>query len=298
MSFTERNFPSPEPAGETIPDGVRVSLLRWFAQHGITSPQKLWPQFCQREGYGDFSEIAEDISRRFGDHAGSRFTGLMEVHFERQASRMVFAGGHDYNAEPALRALPTPQFLDVLELAVASARYNSHEAVEEINRLFSKRGIYYRFSERSGLAEWHGDQGVRRSVVRPAIDCLRDPRMAGASSEFDAALGHMRSGSIKQLEDAIEESAKSVESAMKVLAREHDIRLTGKETARPLLDALVKGGVVAAESDQAVLAASRLRNAYGGHGAGSQARQIPSGVAELTVASAASAISYLGRLLP
>lgn len=64
MTFTERNFPPPEAAGEVIPDGVRVSLLNWFAQEGITSGQKLWPTFCQQEGYGTFDEITDDISRQ------------------------------------------------------------------------------------------------------------------------------------------------------------------------------------------------------------------------------------------
>lgn len=296
MSFTERNFPSPEPAGETIPDGVRVSLLTWFAQQGISS-QEVWPSFCQREGYGGFSEIVDDITRRFGVESGTRFAASMQAHFQRGKSRIAFVVGHDYNAEPALRALPTPQFLDVLELSVASARYNSHEAIREINRLFSKRGIYYRFSERSGLAEWHGDQGAYTTVVRPALDSLNDSRMAGARSEFDTALVHMRNGSVKDLEDAIEEAAKSVESAMKVLASEHGTALTGRETARPLFDALTKARVVVVEADQAVLAASRLRNAYGGHGAGSQPRQVPPGTAELTLRAAATAISYLGSML-
>lgn len=298
MTFTERNFPSPEPAGEAIPDGVRFSLLNWFAEQGITSAQKLWPLFGQREGYGTFNEIADDISRRFGSAAGSHFTDYMKAHFRSERSRMVFVPGHDYSAEPALRALPAPQFLDVLELAIASTRSDSYKAIKEVNRLFAKRGVYYRFSDGSGLAEWHGDQSLYSTVVRPAIDCLSDPRLAGAKSEFDAALGHMRNGSTKDLEDAIEEAAKSVESAMKVLAQQHAVRLAGKETARPLFDAIAKAGVVRPEADKAVLAASGLRNANGGHGAGGQPRQIPPEIAELTLRGAASAISYLAAMLP
>lgn len=297
MTFTERNFPRPEPAGESIPEGVRVALLNWCAQAGVTDAQELWPIYCQREGLANFREIGEDITRRFGPKSGAAFTSAMEAHFKREQSRIGFVGGHDYNAEPALLALPTAMFLDVLELAVASASHRGYLVTEEINRLFTKRGIYFRFSNH-GLAEWHGDEGAHSAVVRPALDQLSDPRLLGARSEFDAALAHLRAGTDKDREDAIEEAAKSVESAMKVLAAEHRIRLSGKEAARALFDALVKGSVVVAEADQAVLAASRLRNAYGGHGAGSHPRVVPEGVPELTLRSAASAISYLGRLLP
>ena len=297
MTFTERNFPPPEPAGEAIPDGVRVSLLAWFADQGITSAQKLWPQFCQREGYGSVKDVSDDIAWLFGPVAGTHFEDVMQAHFKRQRGRRVWSPGYDYEADPALGALPTPQFLDVLELAVASADYQRYQAVQEINRLFSKRGVNYRFDESSGLAEWHGDQSLHAAVVRPALDCLTDPRLAGAKSEFDAALHHMRNGSTKDLEDVIEEAAKSVESVMKVLAGQRGVKLTGKETAKPLFDALATSGVVTTEADQAVLAPSRLRNAYGGHGAGAQPRQIPAEVPELTLRSAATAVTYLGAML-
>lgn len=297
MTFTERNFPPPEPAGEAIPDGVRVSLLNWFAQYGVASATDLWADYCQHEGYGTFDEAADDIGRRFGVPARSRFQDTMAEHFKREKSRGVGSPGTDYNAEPALRALPAQQFLDVLEMVAQQAGYESYLPIEEINRLFKKRGIYYRFAD-DGTAQWYGDESAYVTVVRPALDALTDDRLAGARSEFDAALVHMRNGTFKDLEDAVEEAAKSVESAMKVVLVEHGETLTGKETARPLFQKLSAAGIVSAEADNAVLAPSRLRNAFGGHGSGAQPRQVPLDIAELAVRSAASAVCYLAICLP
>ncbi len=297
MTFTERNFPPPQPAGDVIPDGVRVSLLGWLAQNRMGSPTQLWGTLCQYEGYGTFDEVAAEVARRFGQDASDHFLGEMNAHFKREQSRMSFAAGVDYNAEPAIRALPAPQFLDVLEIAIRNADYGGYRFAEEANRLFAKRGVNYRFSD-AGEAEWHGDEGAYLAIVRPALDALRDNRMAGARAEFDAALAHLRSGSTKDVEDAVEETAKAVESAMKVVLAESGVTLKGKETARPLFDRMSKAGVVPAAADDAVLAASRIRNAFGGHGSGAQPREVPPGIAELAVRASASAICYLASRLP
>src|SRR3954470_17514512 len=103
MTFTERNFPSPEPAGEVIPDGVRGALLRWFSDQEIIDEQELWPMFCQREGYARFSEMSDDIERRFGLEAGTRFATEIAASVKRDQHRTMRVGGHDYNADAALR---------------------------------------------------------------------------------------------------------------------------------------------------------------------------------------------------
>lgn len=96
-----------------------------------------------------------------------------------------------------------------------------------LNDLFATRRIGYRFDE-SGKAEWHGDEGVYRDVVRPALDALDDSRLAGCRQEFEAALGHLRSGTPKDHEDAIEEAGKAVESALKVVLDTRSIPRSGQ----------------------------------------------------------------------
>ena len=69
-------------------------------------------------------------------------------------------------------------------------------------------------------------------VVAPNLfRVLGDSRLSASRSEFEAALHHLRQGTVKDLEDAIDEAAKSVESAMKVLLAEHGVTTTGRKTA-------------------------------------------------------------------
>ena len=166
-----------------------------------------------------------------------------------------------------------------------------------LNDLFAARRIDYRFNG-DGKAEWHGDEGIYLDLVRPALDALDDGRLIGCRQEFEAALGHLRAGTPKDREDAIEEAGKSVESAMKVALAEHSIQRVGNETAEPLWNLQRDGNMVPPKTKDAILATSRLRNEYGGHGQGGEIRVIPAGVPELAVRAAAAAICYLAALLP
>jgi hypothetical protein len=296
MTFSERNVAPRTPTGPDIPDGVRVSLLAWFNRENGTTPTHLWTTLCQREGYGDFTEIEDDLRERFGDEDANAFMARIRDHWARDRGRMTAMPGVDYNAEPALKAIPPALFLDVLEYALQNS-YAYLQGIEEINRIFSKRGVFYRFNY-SREAEWHGDQGLHEALLRPALDVLTDPRLIGVASEFGAALRHLRAGAVKDREDAIEEAAKAVESVMKVTCDVRAIARSGKETATPLFEKLRDGGIVEAEADSAVLAAARIRNQWGGHGSGGQPRDPPQELAELAVRVAATAIVFFGSRLP
>ena len=80
---------------------------------------------------------------------------------------------------------------------------------------------------------------------------------------------HLRAGTVKDEEDAVEEAAKAGESVMKALLQEHGAALTGKETARPLFELLSKNGIVVAETDSGDgdgASAERARWPRGGSG--------------------------------
>jgi len=297
MSFSERNAPPRRPAGLKIPQGVRAALLRWFEQQSIANPTRLWATLSQKEGYGSFADVATDILERFGKDDAEGFSTAMKEHWARDQSRVAARSGVDYDAEPALRAIPDALFLDVLEYGIAAIGPGRVETVEEINRLFSKHGIYYQF-DYAGHAAWHGDPGAYTAVLQPAMTVLVDLRLLGCESEFSAAIHHLRSGTMKDREDAIEEAGKSVESAMKVVLLERGVTLAGKETAQPLVEKLVQQGIAIPQADRALLSAARIRNEFGGHGTGAKIRNIPQGVPELAVHVAASTIIYLAGLLP
>jgi hypothetical protein len=277
---------------------------------GPPSAQEIWRLLCQRIGYGEPIDVAEDIKARFGDDA---VVAVAEaLHDEWSAQRASPKSDPDRYAVPALKTIPAPLFLDALEIAIEILRKRPREwpsgmlsdvafddagAISEFNRLFGLRGIHYQF-DAQGKAQWTGDPGTRAVVVEPALVALQDLRLAGAASEFQTARDHLRAGTAKDLEDAIDEAAKAGESAMKVLLDEHGQTRTGKETAMPLFGLLRDAGVVEAEADSAVLGAARIRNEWGGHGAGATPRAIPDGLAQLAVHSAASALTYLASRLP
>lgn len=271
-------------------------MLGLFAEMGIT-PSILWQRLLRREGLNQLGEIIDDFRHRFRDEAVQLFQQGLKASAERSRKRSWFEEGVDYNAEPALMVLPAPLFLDVEEDGAELSEHSLWRVVEEANRLFSKRGIHYRLND-YGQAEWHGDQATYEAVVLPALEALRDPRMQGARSEFEAAVAHLRAGTDKDREDAIEEAGKSVESAMKVLLDAQKVARNGNETAFPLSDMLSSNRIVIAEAKEAVVGTARIRNSYGGHGAGGTARKVPSRLAELAVRSAATAITFLVAHLP
>ena len=144
-------------------------------------PTTLWENLVRRETYSRWDEIEADIRARFSDADADRFGAEMADHWNGSRNRMIMAPGINYDAEPALLAIPSALYLDVLEYAL---RWFGNQgvvdmgSVNEINRIFSKRGVSYQFSY-SGQADWNGDPAAYQEIVKPALEILIDPRLAG-----------------------------------------------------------------------------------------------------------------------
>jgi hypothetical protein len=126
------------------------------------------------------------------------------------------SGWGDAASKRVFHYMPEALYLDYLDEAIAEYVRPRSFAVNRFNA--------------DGRAEWHGDEGGYNEIIRPALDALDaldDARLAGCRQEFAAALGHLRAGTPKDREDAIEEAAKAVESAMKVLLAAHGVERTG-----------------------------------------------------------------------
>ncbi len=175
------------------------------------------------------------------------------------------------------------------------AMHAGEEIRAYISELFAKRGVPYHFVDYDLV--WAGDRGAHQIVVAPALQALADARLAGARNEFEAALAHLLAGTQKDREEAIEEAAKSVESAMKVLIADKGLAVAENATATPLFNALKLGNVTPDYTDNLVLAAARHRNKMGGHGAGAQPRQIDLDISTAAVNAAAAALVLLGGQL-
>jgi hypothetical protein len=308
-SFSQEHAPPPRPLGPEIPAGVRRAITTWFAEHGVDSQEILLLWF-QRVGYGDAVDVGADVRDRWGEDAQALLARDLED------DREILRYPDERNQRAAFTAavyrhVPAPLYLDYVELAIE--RYARDRAIVEaqyadiiedsrivpvdyLNQLFATRRIDYRFDE-NGRAQWHGDEGAYVEIIRPALDALDDDRLVGCREEFEAALGHLRKGTQKDYEDAIEEAWKSVESAMQVLLDGRNIPRPERETTEPLWIALNEGGVVEKPTRDAIVATSRIRNKWG-HGQGGEVRVIPEGIPELAVRSAAAAIAYLAERLP
>jgi hypothetical protein len=303
-TYSQQQIPH-QPAGATVPSGVRSALLDWLNDHGVDH-RDIWKQLMQRVGYGGPVDVVEDVAARFGEQAREPLQTAFIT--ESRIRRPIPPNDRNRYAMPGLLHVPAPLFLDALEIGVELAGkeytkhdefvYESHDhaAIEEINRIFTVRGINYRFTP-LGKAEWHGDEQAYQQVIAPALGALSDPRLAGAAQEFGDAIAALRLGTREGEKNAIRDASNAVESAMKSVIDDHAISRTGNETADPLWQLLKDENGVADKTKDPICAAPRLRNTYGGHGPNPQPDPVPPGVAEYTVNVAASAIVYLADQL-
>jgi len=145
---------------------------------------------------------------------------------------------------------------------------------------------------------WIGDPKQHKLVVEPALRAFADERFAGARGEFDEALRKRRLGTPKDLEDAVDEAAKAVESTLKVLHDEHSVNRPRNEQISSLFGTLVAAQILPGYVDKLVAAAAGPRNHMASHGQGATVREVPEELAEASIAAAATAITLLAHYLP
>lgn len=305
-------------APHDFPADLRGALLSYLKQTGGTGFDPIWWAFAQNEGYGSVDDYLAACERRFGDGTAAAVRARMDERWQfllmQSPNRGNTAAAEHVKAgmRPmlALSVMPDPDFRVALEhglrlaaqhLALHDLSFGGTDVVgdlaEHVNTLFAKRGVPYRL-DRDVRLQFHGDPTVRELVVAPALAALADPRLAGARSEFEDALTKLGAGRPKDVEDAIEESRKAVESAMKVLIDARGLDRPARETTSPLIKVLVNGGVIEEQTDDLLRAAARIANGLASHGAGGQIRQVPDDLAAATVSAAATAISFLAARLP
>jgi hypothetical protein len=248
--FDDRYSPRRPGARREVPIGVREGLLEWLRNRNVM-PARVGDLLLTKLGSSSWRDLAEELDGWFGPEVGSsvmlRLDGAPD-----SSSAPEFAAHH--LAVRGLETIPTDLFLSALEcvaqawrgpdLRETPASLDFTDLVSEVNRVFDLRGVDFRMSD-TGWIDWHGDKGAHEVVVEPALAVLADVRLHGARSEFEAALAHLRVGSDKEREDAIEEAAKSVESAMKVVLALHKVQVSSSATATPLFNALKDANLVA-----------------------------------------------------
>jgi hypothetical protein len=135
--------------------------------------------------------------------------------------------------------------------------------------------------------------------MAPALTILNDARLAsGAGKEFAQARVELKLGTREARKQVLVEAASAVESTMKVLLDQRKITYDPRDAAQRLFEHLRDNGVIAADTERMVLASATPRNKRAGHGAGAVAHDVQQYEAEAFIASAATAIAFLGKLFP
>jgi hypothetical protein len=250
------------------------------------------------EGVGDWAAFTDLIRDWFGQAEAQLMVDAISAAFAEGSSHYDV----DPAAEPALLTMPLPLFLTSLEWAVrlagreerGSVRYpfDARDAAAELNRILERHSIHFSFDQ-SLEVQWTGDRGAHREIIGPALEALADERFAGARDEFEAAMRHIRAGAPKDREDAIEEAAKSVESAMKSTMAARRLKYDDRHPARKLWEAMKAAGLVEQYTEPVLLGPSLMRNRLGGHGSGEKPRQVSMHDAEVCVRASANALLYL-----
>lgn len=282
-----------------LDSGARTLILGVLATSGFDPVDVVEALFADR--YGSRADYYGALGQVWGEAVGYRCRQAVsnaEVDAEFPlafGTRARHATPHDVGAHVLLMMMPEPDFrLAVQE--VVSRSVQPQVAGERITKICRSRGAPWVFN--GGGFEWVGDAQVEALVMRPALSAIQDPRLAGAKSEFDQARKELALGTPEALKQSVHESACAVESAMKVVLSQRGAPHDSNATVFKLFDALVENGIAPRSMERIVLGAATPRNKNAGHGAGELPHDVPTKMAEACLASAATAITYLYKLLP
>jgi hypothetical protein len=200
-------------------------------------------------------------------------------------------------AEALLRLMPEPDFRQAIEVTLLRLKC-LHLAAARITAICRNRGIHWRLDAEHGW-QWIGDEAIEREVMQPALSILNDPRFAsGVRVEFEQARTELKVGAPQARKQVLTEAASSVEGAMKVVLDQRGVPYARGDGAQKLFEHLRDAGLVSADMERILLGVALPRNRRGAHGAGAVAHEVRETEAEAFIALAATAIVFLGKLLP
>ena len=206
----------------------RAIMIRFFQDH-----------------FADFQDYMNAVTAVWGADVGSELAARLVN--ARDEAELAIPRGDGFMAmcNLALRCMPEPDFRRAIKEAFATARYMDRAEADRISSICRSRGIPWRFDRGDGFV-WVGDQEVEERAVAPAMSALGDPRFSGGVRvEFESACAELAEGTPQALSKSVHQAGVSVESALKVVLQQRDIRLDAeKDTATALFEHLKAAGVV------------------------------------------------------
>jgi hypothetical protein len=143
------------------------------------------------------------------------------------------------------------------------------DAINELNKRFQEHGIGYQYLNRK-IVRVDSDY-IYREAVEPAVNLMFGEGFKVASEEFMNAHEHFKKGRDKE---AIVEAGKAFESVLKSICSKMNIKLTGKETANPLIKILIINDLIPEYLENSLMGQPVLRNKHA-HGQGEKPVSLP-----------------------
>jgi hypothetical protein len=251
-----------------------------------------------QDSYASVEDYLAAVGAVWGEDAATDVGYAVAVRANEMST--VPSMGDPYRKEEAvanalLLHCPEPDYRVAVWKAVQE-RDLAVNPVDRINTICRRRGIPWEFTAAEGFA-WVGDAEVEELAMRPALSAIEDARLTGAKHHFEVARSELAAGTPTTLRQSVHESACAVEAAMKAVLSQRGVEYDEKDTAFPLFGRLVDADIVPRFMEFAVLGAASPRNKSAGHGA-EEPHEVSEELAETVMASAATAIAYLQKLLP
>ena len=296
--FSRRNSPRPERLRYDVPEEVRRCIVVQISQLA----QGYMSSFS-------FDAMLDDVGR------------ILSAEYPLCRSPYEAARTSNDPVIEHFASCPDAIALDFIEACFHAFHNPGQRGVEAINRIFEDAGVGYYltpyietvtdkpgnlFGRPAGrTVEIQRPEIIRKDseflhaeAVKPALSLLSDNRFKGANEEFLQAHKHYRDGDDKA---CLVECLKAFESTMKIICDAKKWAYDSKATAHPLIQICLDKGLVQTFNQQQLTSLRTLlesgiptiRNKQGGHGQGSQPKEVPAELARYALNITAATIVLL-----
>jgi AbiJ N-terminal domain 4 len=169
-------------------------------------------------------------------------------------------------------------------------------AIEELNQRFKQHGIGYQYE--SGAIIRIDTQLIHNEIIKPALQLLTSKAYKGANEEFLKAHEHYKHD---RYQECLVDALKALESVLKSICNSKGWAYQTTDSTKKLLDIIFEKGLLPAfmQSEFSALrgllegGTSVVRNKLGGHGQGTELKNVPGYWARYALNTAASNILLL-----
>ncbi|MCZ4336156.1 STM4504/CBY_0614 family protein [Shewanella colwelliana] len=178
-------------------------------------------------------------------------------------------------------------------------KQEANDAINELNYRLKESGVGYEFL--SGEIIRIDSQFIHSEVVKPTLSILQGENIFnGARDEFLSAHSHYRS---QRYKEALVDCLKSFESTMKAICEKHGWQFGKNDTAKKLINVCLTNNLIPVYMQEqfsqfrALLESGvpTVRNKEGGHGQGSEIKNVSETMVSYTLHLTATNIVFLGE---